>query len=336
MIKSRPLIAEPVGVPFQIVSEEGLIEALEIVEENQEEGVQYLLEEGFEFDRWPTYEVIIRGESFDGGIPTRILPPFLDLQKVLRRAYARSVYGDETKRLTQEERQQTEIVIRLEPGSTKFLSELWQTLNTMAGNMSGPESVAAILGVAVIVGLTIVGKSYIVSRAQAKAYDLGITMSKEETRRLELLASLLRQSPTIAQHIEDAENAQDHLMRKLAPGDELVLDDETSINGQDAKIIARNPRRARVHTREDGRFIIQAVESGQVQRGFRARVRRVDANGGQTLVVSIPEGALPPEQMAELKEGEWGKTPLLMSIDVQTLGDRVVQADLIRARLPRS
>ena len=127
----------------------------------------------------------------------------------------------------------------------------------------------------------------------------------------------------------DMEDAQNLLMRGLRDDDELIINGEESISGLDARRLARQPRRERVPGRIDGEFLIQAVESGQVQRGFRARVR--DVNGEQVLTIRIPQGVLPEEQMEELKRGEWTKTPIYMSINVQRIGERIVEADLIEA-----
>ena len=127
------------------------------------------------------------------------------------------------------------------------------------------------------------------------------------------------------------EDAQGKLMRGLDDNDVLVLDEDASIRGYDARRLAREPRRARVHGRIDGEFLIQAVASGQVRDGIRARLRNVST--GQILTVNIPEGTLPEEQVEQLQDGEWSKTPLVMTINVQRIGERIVNADLVEAGL---
>ena len=68
----------------------------------------------------------------------------------MRRAYVRSLYGDEKARLTREDRQRTELVFELAGGSTKVVSELLPVLNELAGKLGGRKSVALILALAVI------------------------------------------------------------------------------------------------------------------------------------------------------------------------------------------
>ena len=298
-----------------------------------------LAEDGIRFVGWPRYEITIRGEDFDGGVPTRIMPALVEIQRALNRAYARSVYGDEGKRLSQIERKRTELIVRLEPGSTTFSSDLAPALNAMVSNMSDPYALAAILGVASLAALAWVAKGVLTHRASLAADHDSATrvaealarQSAEETRRLELVERLVNRDMDASRHQQDMEEASSALMRKLNDDDELVLDEATSIRGYDARRLVRQPRRTRTHGQIDGEFLIQAVESGDVRNGIRARVRNVESQ--QVLTIAIPEGTLPEARIAQLQEGEWSKTPLFMTINVQRLGDRIVQADLAEAGL---
>lgn len=288
-----------------------------------------LVEEGIVFVDWPRYEITIRGEDFNGGVPTRVMPAFMEIQRALNRAYARAIYGDETKRLSKEERANTELVVRLERGSTTFKAELSQALNALVNNMSGTESLIAVLGVAIVVGGVLSLKAFLLYRASVKQSEVQIRMTSEETKRQEQLSRLVEQSMDLARGQQDIEAAQRKLMSSLHDDDQLVLDEDSKVNGYDARRLARDPRRARVHSRMDGSFLIQTLDSGQIPSGYRARVKNIETE--QVLTVNIPETVLPPSQVEELQAGEWSKTPLVMSINVQRIGDRIVSADLAEA-----
>lgn len=45
------------------------------------------------FEGWPKYEIVIRGEDFKGGIPTRFMTALLSLQKSIDAAHTQSIYG---------------------------------------------------------------------------------------------------------------------------------------------------------------------------------------------------------------------------------------------------
>ena len=56
---------------YEIRSEDDLFEAIERIEAGEWEA------DGVLFVDWPRFEITIRGEDFDGGVPTRIMPAFL-------------------------------------------------------------------------------------------------------------------------------------------------------------------------------------------------------------------------------------------------------------------
>jgi hypothetical protein len=73
---------------------------------------------------------VLRGEDFNDSIPTRIMPPILALQKQISQVYAKVKYGiDSSKRLTKEDRQQSELIVTIEKGSSIFEIDLGGVLN---------------------------------------------------------------------------------------------------------------------------------------------------------------------------------------------------------------
>ena len=318
---------------FEIRGEADLFQAIEMVEAGTWPGDQDV-----RFVDWPRYEITIRGEDFDGGVPTRIMPGLLGLQRAINRGYARSVHGD-VRRLTKKEEKQVELIVRLEPGSTRFFSELAQALNNAlvaaAKNMSGTESAIVILGsvlgsVAIIAG-AFVWKTRLNARARLHEIDHQTKLSEQETRRHEITARLVERYPNVAAQLADVGAAQDALLKRLEPKDQLMIGEEEIVNGEIGKRLAQSPRTPRVQDRLDADFIILSVDSGQVRDGFRVRVRGVTS--GEELAVSIPEGTLPPDQISDLQNGEWGKVPLHMRINVARAGNRIVEATLVSAGL---
>jgi hypothetical protein len=290
-----------------------------------------------EFVGWPTFEITIRGEKFDGGVPTRIMPALLALQKQMDTAYANLKYGDD-RRLSKDERRQTELVVRFEAGrSTTFLSELWPILNSMAqqavAKMDGTQDLIAILAIA---GMTTAGfawKVYLNSRIEQKKLGNSIELSREETRRSEILASAIGKSHSATAQLIHNQAFQNEVLKRLAPEDQLVLGDIPVIDGESAHEIVRKQRSGTVESRMDGNFYILSVDSGLVRGGFRLKV--TDIETGEDLLVSVPEGTLTSEQIGTLQSGEWGKKPLTMKLNIKKSGERVIGATLIEAGLSK-
>ncbi len=286
------------------------------------------------FVDWPRLEITIRGEDFDGGVPTRIMPALLAFQSTLRHGYARAVYGVE-RRLTEEERRQTELIVRFEPGSTTFLSELWPVLNNAlaaaAKKMSGTQAVVVILGIAAVAGGAYAWKTHVNYESERRRLEHQTRMSAEETERMGIIANLARDNLGLAAYQAEFAEAQNVMLRRMDASDRIEVHGEPIVDGATGRRIVRPLRPEPVHDRLDGRFIILSVESGRVRDGFRVRVRNVETR--DELVVSIPEGTLPREQVLDLQSGEWSKQPLHMRINTIRIGRRIVRATLASAGL---
>lgn len=315
---------------FEIHNEPALYAALESFERGG-------FDEEIRFVGWPRLQITIKGEDFDGGVPTRIMPAFVRYQRAIDRAYARSL-GKDGRRLTQEEYRRVELIVRMKPGSTTFVSELGNALNQALAaavqNMSGIESVIAILGVAGIAGSVVAWKAYLNSRAALRKIDYQARMSEEETRRFQILAGIANTYGSVRAHVDDMADAQGELLRRLDDRDQLLVGDEPLVDGEVGRRLARNPRLERIQDRLDGNFIILSVDSGRVRSGFRVRVR--DTSSRDELTVAIPTGTLPPDQISELQSGEWEKAPLRMRINIVRVGEKITEATLVSAGLSRA
>ena len=252
-------------------------------------------------------------------MPIRVMPAFLQLQRALQRAYARESYGDERAILTVEEREQTDLIVRLEPGSTTFGADLLPVLEMLAGNLSGTKSLIALLGLAAIYKGNDYLKTFLDYRASVRQAD-------HQPR--DTITQLAELNEDVRQLRDDVDDAHRLLIRGLNDNDELLLDKRTRISGSEARQLTRRRRRRRVRAQLDGRYVVERVQSGPSRDGFRVRIR--DVTTDQALDLPFPEGTLSEEQIGRLQRSEWGKTPLRMSIQVEQIGTRILKADLTR------
>lgn len=317
-----------------ISSEQDLYAALDRLVAEQAEGKD-LHDWDVRFEGWPRYEITIRGEDFDGGIPTRIMPALLDLQRKVDEAHARLVYGD-VRRLSKDERRETELIVRVRPGSSIFSTDLSQVLTNIAqqaiGKMTGTQIVVSILSVAAITGGVLAFKFYLARRQAEKDMDIKLALSAEETRRLEVLGRAIEHSNEVVREQSEAQaKAYDNLLNRLHPTDRIVDGGQTLIDGETGRKLARASRQVSVDSRLDGEFIILSVDSGGVRGGYKLHVRRKDDE--MDLVVSVPEGTLVEQQIRTLQEGEWRKRSLVMQLNTKVRGEKIVEATLVQAGL---
>jgi hypothetical protein len=315
----------------EIRNEEDLFRALDLARMGNWDERQ-----GIAFVGWPNFEIIIRGEHFDGGVPTRIMPGLLELQKVVDRAYADAKYGKATRRLSTEDRAVTELVVRFEAGhSTKFLADLGPQLTEISKQaltkMNGQQVVFAVTAIAALAAGAYSWDSYLQTQVAEKKLDIELRQTQEETKRYEIFREIAEGNEHVRAQVDRVEQFQGALLKRLTPEDALIVDDQVLIDGQDARTVVKNPRRAAVETRLDANFKILSVDSGLVAGGFRLRIR--NAETGEEITVSVPEGTLSPEQIQILQDGEWGKKPVLMKLNIRKIGDRIAAATLIEAGL---
>jgi hypothetical protein len=322
-------------MPNLIISdEEDLFRALERLLDEERKGTD-LEDWEVTFNGWPRYEITIRGEDFDGGIPTRIMPALLKLQEAVDEGYSRLVYG-EAKRLSKEEKQKTELIVHVRSGSTTFVSNVWDVLNSIGQqalkNMDGSQTLIGLVMIAAMASGTAGLYFWLNYRKEAKRLDVGVAQSAEETRRLEIMERALEQSSQIIRDQVEVQNkAIDSLVKRLQPNDEIVANGESVIDGEAGRKLLRAPRKEPVDSRLDGTFAILTVHSGGVRGGYKLQIKKLDDD--LELTVNVPEGTLAEQQILTLQEGEWGKRPLVMKLNIKKRGDRIVEATLIEAGL---
>ena len=76
------------------------------------------------FQGWPKFDLSIQGENYNASMPTGIMFPLLEFQKEIRRIYCLAKYEtDDLRKLNKRNRKKTEIVIKVEKGSTNISVE---------------------------------------------------------------------------------------------------------------------------------------------------------------------------------------------------------------------
>ena len=313
---------------YEIRSENDLYRAIQLVENDE-----WAADQTARFVGWPHLEITVIGERFDGGVPTRIMPGVLELQRVVRRAYARSIYGKE-QHLTYEDRNKTELIVHFKPGSTKYVSELVSALNWIVEASDDPKKILIGLAAAAMIASRYVWKKFINNAAEERNIEYKLHMSQEETKRMKIVENLAEKYAELVALSVDMNRAQSSVMKGLDSQDRLVVGEEEMANGEIGKQLVRAVPLPRVQDRLDGNYLILSVVSGGISDGYRVQVRNIESEN--EFIVSIPDGTLPQEQISYIQNGEWGKISLHMQINVVRAGNKIIKATLVSAGLSRA
>ena len=313
--------------PYEVRSERNLFEYIKIFEAGEWDHSRKLI-----FIDWPKCEIRVRGEKFDGGCPTRIMPAFIALQHEIDRGYSRCVYG-KVQPLTKKEKREIELTVRFEPGCTIFGLDIISPLNTVVKKMDGKQTVIVILVVAGMAFSHLTITEYMRTQAEmhGRQVDAAMlqTVGEHGVQHANILAAVASKYPTIAEQHKDVYKTNQLIIKGLDDNDELVIGGVPIITGKLARQIIRKPSERRVSSRLDGNFIILSIASDGVHEGFQMPLRHVQT--GEKLSISIPAGTIPDDKITEIRNAEWNKQQIYLQVNVVRIGDRIVESSLVSA-----
>lgn len=119
---------------FIIQSEEDAYDLLSKCKENL---VDFSQDVEIKFDGWPSLTVRLKGEKYKSTITPSIMAGFIEFQKAIYRSYALSRYNSiNINKLTKEEREELEIRVKVEEGSSLFGVDFQAALEKFMENVS--------------------------------------------------------------------------------------------------------------------------------------------------------------------------------------------------------
>lgn len=288
------------------------------------------------FEGWPVIKLTISGENFHGSIPTRIMPPIMELQKEIYRIYTRVSYNtDDTRNLKQEERDQLELVVEIRQGSTEFLTELANSLNEIikSTDMSSQEALILLVSIAAMMTGAFAWKDWLRTKERTHGEEVSVKLSQEETRRLELVTTAMSREPAIAENKVALDNFRDDLSRRLKPEDQIKVDFQPIISGERASEIVPAVRVPSVEIRIDGEFIINEVKFPK-SFGGKYRFAATRVSDGQHMIIDAHPDVLSADQIQILKDGGFSVKLVHMQVNAKRLRDTISAASLVSINWP--
>lgn len=315
-------------------------------EDDAFKAIQELLEGGnfkgeIILEGWPKLQVRLVGDKFESSITPSVMKSFLELQNLVYKSYAIARYDTEdTRKITKEERDELEIKVKVEEGSSIFEVDFQAVLLKFvekAGETMPPELMAAtILGLGVLwVGKTSYSsylnyrKDVRLSEAKTEEQREMLTsiqeQSKQETARLELLTKLLIQQPALENISRQTYDTRTEMLRGFSTADEATVDGVT-VSGEVAHELVTNARRKAVEKRLDGYYRITRVDSSNPDE-FRVKVRKHKA--ALEFEAVLEDSSLDATKKEVLQFAEWERTTVFLNINAKVLDDDIKQATIL-------
>lgn len=289
------------------------------------------------FEGWPTLDLKYSGKDFYSSVPTRMMPVLLDAQREVNRLYARAIFGeDNLRRMTSEDRERTELVVKVKPGSSEYETNLQDVLTEIAlrsvDKMDSIHLLILLLGSAVIFGSVIGWKAWLKTKEKIKEVDSRVSMSKSEEQKLAVMANALTKVHQLRDVAEGVDQFRNASLTKLEPEDKFAIPGTNlMVDGQHAAAVTESKREQSAQTTITGQFTILSVDSGALS-GYRLKVRSLD-NPEDTFLVAIPDKTFSMDILNAVRDGEWGKRPVQMQIKGRLLRGQLHGAVLVSAEL---
>lgn len=325
----------PQGDPSQVLridSESTAIDAIHAALLKAYEGQSIKLD----FDSWPVLRLKYVGEKFDGTITPDIAQAIVELQETLNRAYALAVNNTSNLRsLSEETRRDLQVAATVERGSSLVEIDLgdWATnLSTaLVNKMTGSEIVVAVLGAAVVVTAGWLVKSHLRQRSEEKKLSLEnagrLDLSREETRRLEVVTEALKASAVVREVNGYAEGVRDALLKSAFDADAMIVQDELSVSSDDARKTYRSKLSKPIEVQLNGTYSVKSFAWTDDFQTARVRVQRED--DGVDFTADLPVSALTAPQKARFKDATFDHVRVYLVVNATVLNDAITSATIV-------
>ncbi|MCP5223165.1 MAG: hypothetical protein H6944_15930 [Zoogloeaceae bacterium] len=288
------------------------------------------------FEGWPTFTMKVDGKDWKSTVPTRVMGPLLELQKDLHRNFVSISYGTANlKKLRDEDRDSLEIVVKVADGSSDFLADLAKQMTVLGekalDKMSSRDAVVAVVGVATIVGTSLVAMNWIATRQHEIDAETKIELSRQETERLKIMKDAVTAQPRLQEAQKDHVQTTNRLLKTLKPSDSASVMG-VQISGPEAMEITQQDRARSQDVELSGAFRVLANDASRGD-GFRIKVARL--SDGLTFSADVPF-ELPADQKKLIQEAEWSKGSEIVELHVEGLLLRgaVQSARVLSASIP--
>lgn len=306
-------------------------DAWALLKKTIEDGIS---EEPFElvFENWPVLEFKLTGDKFDSSLTIKVMQSFIDLQQKLNRAYAQIKYNKPSALgLTAAEKEELEILVHVEKGSSIFQVDLQAALETfvtgVSGKMTGPEIVATVLGVGLIYGGVTCTKAYFDHQRETKQIETSTFLSEQETKRFEIFAQAMQKQPALQPAYADAEDYYNKMLKGAAEASTFEIGGQ-QISQEVAQELTRPTRSRAAEMQLNGLYRILKVDSSKPE-GFYIGVRFEE--DGRTFTAKLEDKWIFRKEanLEVLKTAEWEKQSVYLKINAKEVRGQITQASIL-------
>lgn len=309
------------------------------------------------FEGWPQIQVKLTGEKYQSTITPSIMKAFLKLQDGLYKTYALAVYADSKHRLSDEEKKQLELIIKVSQGSSHFGGDIdWGNfLTELIAKMDSKHLMITILfGLLCYFG-TSGFKAFLDNRkaekeAQSNA-DIVHTLAEQNKQTVEALTQIqkennafaleiIKQKPELQEIVNESTESKRELLKQASDADTITVQG-IEITGDQAKELAKKvrkpPAREYEETRLDGMYRILNVNT-ELETGFKVQIRN-EVNG-EEYTAEVQDNTFEKQYKQAIQQATFDKKAVALNINAKrkiangTIYDIVIIKAILESKQP--
>lgn len=292
------------------------------------------------FEGWPTFHLYLKGDKFERSLTPTVMKSLIEFQRGIYQAYAAAKFGNSGKRLSEEEKDELELTVKVNPGSSDlgidFGDVAGKLVEQLGGKMTGNEMLIAVVSIAVLWFGSSAWSSFLENRKELKMKEIGdetqrATLdalkftSEQETARAKIMADLAKQDDRIAEIERIATNTHTEVVRAMATAAYARVEG-TEVAPDVAEYLTRNPRRTSNDVRLDGQYRLLKLDWSDPD-AFKVKVFNVHT--GLHLDATVQDDTLSGRYKDALREAEWSRAPINLHITARALGNQTYRDAVI-------
>lgn len=301
--------------------------------------------DNFDFENWPNLSIRLTGDKFHNSLTPTVMRGFVDLQNSIYKSYALAKYGvPDARKLSEEERNEVEIVVTVEEGSSLLEIDiqglLEKFIETAGTKMDPVHVIIVVLGLGLIWGGTTAYKAYLKNQStrrqaelrndNAKAELVNLQeLSKQETERLKIISDAMKKETVLLNIGRQAHDGKTDLLKRLAQADTIQIygdsdEPEIDIEGVVAQELVKNARRRSEAVRLDGLYRILRVDATD-PRSFKVKLK---SKQHHKLVFDavVKDSILSAETRQAFQVAEWNRKGIFLVIDARSIDGNIRDA----------
>ncbi|TNH04505.1 hypothetical protein FHQ26_01500 [Testudinibacter sp. TR-2022] len=309
-----------------------------------------------EFSGWPQINVRLTGENYKSTITPSIMKAFLKLQDGLYQAYAVALYG-KNKRLSDQEKQSLELVIKVGTGSSKFDDNENINWTSLFGRLIDKMPSKYLL-IALLTGIIMYfGESYQHNYYENLKHERETQVKSEHEKNLldamklqsELSREAIKENTALVKQVLDFypllqevaikvnETKEEFLKQAANTGADSIELQGTKLSGEQAKILGNKPRTISElePIKLDGMYRILTVNT-EVKSGFKVKIR--NEISGIELLAEVKDTTFDSKFKQAIENGTFEKRPVELVINAQqnkktgSISEAVINKAVLRAK----